>query len=546
MDAVISGIVHMDNIAAENSIIQPDNAKTRQATRYGVRLFREYCVQHGVDTINNLPPREIAAMLKGFYGQARTKDGQRFSVNSLIAIRYAISRYYRSPMVHRKIDIVKDSAFNDANETFRAVLKDLERESRGTACQKELQMVDMDDRRKLRHYFEHAISTPRGLLQKVWYDLMLRVGRRGRESQRLLNRNSFRIAKTADGRQYIYQVDDEEAGIILEIPGDPLCPVKTLKFYLGRLNPACRALFQRPKEHIYEQDTCWYVNSPVGKNMLATMMSTISKCARLSRIYTNVRIRATTYSPADGKGCIPCTDVAEGPIREQEARDIKLPEKRPPEIAPKPVQVTQNSHIIKQLNAPIVQACLSVAVSNSLSSVTNAGSFINRVFPIALAGVPKNELMNGQAINIVNKPTETEPFLDKLITRDKKKEFFMRLLKEKKSYCKPGTSSATVPKPSIHQRKVLLCLWWDRKGPVYYELLKQVKTINADLYCNQLDKLNAAIKEKRPALASRKGIVFHHDNARPHTAMVTQQKLNALGWEVLGHPPYSPDITPSD
>ncbi|GFW67282.1 mariner Mos1 transposase [Trichonephila clavipes] len=28
--------------------------------------------------------------------------------------------------------------------------------------------------------------------------------------------------------------------------------------------------------------------------------------------------------------------------------------------------------------------------------------------------------------------------------------------------------------------------------------------------------------------------------------MVTQQKLNALGWEVLGHPPYSPDIASSD
>ncbi|GFT07791.1 mariner Mos1 transposase [Trichonephila clavipes] len=84
------------------------------------------------------------------------------------------------------------------------------------------------------------------------------------------------------------------------------------------------------------------------------------------------------------------------------------------------------------------------------------------------------------------------------------------------------------------------------KGPVYYELLKQGKTINADLCCNQLDKLNAAIKEKRPPLPSRKGIVFHHDNARPHTATVTQQKLNALGWEVLGHPPYSPDIAPSD
>ncbi|XP_071035363.1 histone-lysine N-methyltransferase SETMAR-like [Parasteatoda tepidariorum] len=59
-----------------------------------------------------------------------------------------------------------------------------------------------------------------------------------------------------------------------------------------------------------------------------------------------------------------------------------------------------------------------------------------------------------------------------------------------------------------------------RKGPVYHKLQKQGKTINADLYCNQLDKLNAAIKEKRPTLASRKGIVFHHDNARPHTACV--------------------------
>ncbi|GFT04875.1 histone-lysine N-methyltransferase SETMAR [Trichonephila clavipes] len=139
-----------------------------------------------------------------------------------------------------------------------------------------------------------------------------------------------------------------------------------------------------------------------------------------------------------------------------------------------------------------------------------------------------------------------EPFLDKLITENERWILYENIKREKIVLCKPRTSSATVPKPSIHRRKVLLCLWWDRKGPVYYELLKQGKTINVDLYCNELDKLNAAIKEKRPALASRKGIVFHHNNARPHTAIVTQQKLNALGWEVLGHPLYSPDIAPSD
>ncbi|GFX83529.1 histone-lysine N-methyltransferase SETMAR [Trichonephila clavipes] len=37
--------------------------------------------------------------------------------------------------------------------------------------------------------------------------------------------------------------------------------------------------------------------------------------------------------------------------------------------------------------------------------------------------------------------------------------------------------------------------------------------------------------------------VFHQDNV---TSVVTRQNLWELGWEVLMHPPYSPDLAPSD
>ncbi|UYV63421.1 hypothetical protein LAZ67_2004019 [Cordylochernes scorpioides] len=43
-----------------------------------------------------------------------------------------------------------------------------------------------------------------------------------------------------------------------------------------------------------------------------------------------------------------------------------------------------------------------------------------------------------------------------------------------------------------------------------------------------------------------KGVRFHHDNARPHTAHKTTAFFEEFGWELVSHPPYSPNLASSD
>ncbi len=86
----------------------------------------------------------------------------------------------------------------------------------------------------------------------------------------------------------------------------------------------------------------------------------------------------------------------------------------------------------------------------------------------------------------------------------------------------------------------------DHQGILLVDFMDRGTTINSNRYCETTDMLCKAIKNKRPGLLIRKPLLFH-DNVRPHSSRFATEHLEKFKREVFGHhPPYSPDMGPSD
>jgi histone-lysine N-methyltransferase SETMAR len=93
--------------------------------------------------------------------------------------------------------------------------------------------------------------------------------------------------------------------------------------------------------------------------------------------------------------------------------------------------------------------------------------------------------------------------------------------------------------------EIMATVFWDSKSIIHLDFLTGQKTINAQYSSTLLnEKVKPAVRLKRRKWHD--SVCFLQDNARPHTAALTTATLLKLKRDVLPHPPYSPDLAPSD
>lgn len=186
-------------------------------------------------------------------------------------------------------------------------------------------------------------------------------------------------------------------------------------------------------------------------------------------------------------------------------------------------------------------------VRNILHEHLNMKKLSARWVPRLLTIDHKRERMNTSKHCLELFQHNPQEFLRRFITVDETwiHHYTPETKVQSKQWVEAGSSAPKKAKTTPSAGKIMATVFWDAHGIIFIDYLEKGKTITGEYYASLLVKLNDVIKEKRPHLVKKK-VLFHHDNAPAHSSTVAQAKLHELRYELLPHPPYSPDLAPSD
>ena len=94
--------------------------------------------------------------------------------------------------------------------------------------------------------------------------------------------------------------------------------------------------------------------------------------------------------------------------------------------------------------------------------------------------------------------------------------------------------------------KSMFSIMFKTTGALHVQCAKSGETITGDYYIRYcLSPTVREINEQRP-ISGTTNMKILHDNARPHVTQGVRTYLDRKGIVIIDHPPYSPDLAPSD
>jgi hypothetical protein len=186
------------NDEIERLLANKDAKNTKKATSQAYKIFAKSVDVAQAEADNTSLDKALAK----FYATAKKEDGSRYKAGSFLTLRQGLRRHYSEA---RGIDIINDKEFSYGTNVFKATMTDLRRQGLGAI--KHHAPITKADMQKLYSgktcVFD--VESPYGLLQKVWFEVMYYLCRRGQENLRGMTKATFGVNTDSRGRRFVYQ-----------------------------------------------------------------------------------------------------------------------------------------------------------------------------------------------------------------------------------------------------------------------------------------------------------------------------------------------------
>ena len=150
---------------------------------------------------------DLPKLFKDFYADAHTRNKELYNASTIKSMRSNMNRWFKE---NRKIDIITDPRFMEANSMFKGM--QVKAKKQGKGVQKSTKMISPEDLAKIREYFDHsyiASPDPYRLQQCVMFNILYFFCWHGKENLHEMTKDHFEAVVQYDRTRFVHQVIDE-------------------------------------------------------------------------------------------------------------------------------------------------------------------------------------------------------------------------------------------------------------------------------------------------------------------------------------------------
>lgn len=261
----------MSEVEVEKLAQSRHEVGTLKQTMWAARCFQSWCAEKDINVnLQTIEKADFNVYLRQFYATVKNAKGEPYGLSSYVGLRASLNRYINNPPLSKSWCLLKDRDFETSNHVFLGVIKQLRRQGQDKSIHH--RAISEADFMKIKKSDALDPHTPAGLVNKVWFDVQLHMGRRAKEGNRELKPGSFNICIDENGLKYATLSFNESTknhkdhnernkqrlrGFMYEQPGNPRCPVASLEKYLSLLPPNPPAFYLHPKRSGYAGSDVW-------------------------------------------------------------------------------------------------------------------------------------------------------------------------------------------------------------------------------------------------------------------------------------------------